>query len=387
MKKKPNKQKDELALLLETPNQPKIPKVGDIVMGTVLNVSKNEIHLDIDGMMTGVVRGKEIIDESANAGGLRVADTVQATVLELENERGELELSIREAGHVAAWNRLNELKKTGEVLNVPILDANKGGLIIRIGQVEGFLPVSQLTVEHYPRVEGGDKNRILEILKSYMGKEFRVKVLDVDEAEEKLIVSERAAWEESQQGVIAGYKIGDTIEGRVSGVADFGAFVEFGENLEGLVHISELAWQRIDHPRDVIKTGDSVTAKIIDIDRSKFSLSMKALKEDPWKKAIEKYRVGQVVKGKVMKINPFGLFVELDKEIHGLAHISELADKKVQNPSELVRVGDILKFKILNIDPDHHRLGLSLKAANVKQEKQEQLPAEGAIPQGQPKSA
>lgn len=369
---KKSKKMDEL---LSSADQKHIPKVGDLVEGKVISVSKNETHLDIDGLTTGVIRGRELIDESGISSNLKIDDVVQATVLELENERGEMELSFRQTGHKKAWDNLIKLQKEEKVIAAPITEANKGGLMVNVGKIEGFLPVSQLTIEHYPRIEGGDRNRILEALKQYVGHSLKVKIIDVNETENKLIVSEKAAWEDQQKAVLAGYKVGDVVKGKVTGVVDFGAFVEFGDKLEGLVHISELAWQRIDNPKDFIKVGDQVEAKIISIDGSKISLSTKALKEDPWKEAAKKYKVGQVVKGQVLKINPFGVFVELDKDIHGLAHISELSDKRITNPSEVVKEGQTLKFKILSIEPENHRLGLSIRAIKepAKKTKSEEI--------------
>ncbi len=355
--------KSKMEELLEHEEQPNVPKEGDVVEALVITVSSNEAHLDIDGLTTGVVRGKELIDESGTYSNLKNGDTVEATVLEVENENGEMELSFRQAGHKKAWDSLEKLLTDGAVISVSVTDANKGGLMAHVGRIEGFLPVSQLTVEHYPRVEGGDKSKILEMLGKFIGTELRVKIIDVDEVESKLIVSEKAAWEEKQQEKILGYKIGDIIEGAVTGVVDFGAFIEFGDKLEGLVHISELAWQRIENPRTFIKVGDKVKAKIISIDGSRLSLSMKALKEDPWRRALKLYKIGQVVKGMVLKINPFGVFVELDNDIHGLAHISELSDKRITDPSEIVTEGKEYKFKILSIEPDNHRLGLSMKTS------------------------
>lgn len=377
-----------------------IPKVGDVVKGRVLSVSKNEVHLDIDGMTTGVIRGRELFDESGEYSDLKIGDTANATVIEVENENDEMELSFRQAGHRKAWAELERLYKDRAVVDASITDANRGGLMVRLGRVTGFLPVSQLTTEHYPRVEGGDKNKILEILQTYVGQRFRVKIIDLHEQEDKLIVSEKAAMEEKQKELISQYKIGDVVEGTVTGVVDFGVFVEFGPKLEGLVHISELAWQRIDDPREMVKLGDHVNAKIIQIDGTKISLSIKRLLDDPWKHAVERYRVGQAVKGKVLKINPFGAFVELDPEIHGLAHISELADKMVRDPNDVVSVGKTYTFKILTIDPEHHRLGLSLKAmkagadnanqpergaaAEQQDGKAEEAGSPGAAPQTEP---
>ncbi|MFA6392353.1 MAG: S1 RNA-binding domain-containing protein [Patescibacteria group bacterium] len=361
-----------------------IPKLGEIVEGVVISVSKTEVHLDIDGITTGVVRGGELIDESGDCSNLKVGDKAQATVVELENENGQMELSFRHAGHKKAWDELERLVSEGVVVDAKIVEANKGGLIVKVGRVGGFLPVSQLIPEHYPRVEGGDRNKILEKLTSFIDQKFRVKVIDVDEKEEKLIVSEKAAWEEKQKDVLAQFEIGSVVEGVVTGVVDFGAFIEFGDGLEGLVHISELAWQRIDNPRDIIKQGDKVKASVIGIDGSKISLSMKKLQTDPWKEVVKKYKIGQIVKGKVLKINPFGAFIELDHDIHGLAHISELSDQLVHNPSDIVTIGDEYKFKILSIEPNNHRLGLSLKAAQEKSKK-EKPPVSTDLPDSEKK--
>lgn len=354
-----------------------LPKEGDVIEGKVMSASKNEVLLDIGGVAVGLIRGPELFDESGMYSDLKVGDTVQATVLELENEKGQLELSFREAGHKIAWDELKELMEEGKIVDAIILDANKGGLIVRVGRVSGFLPVSQLTTEHYPRVEGGNKSKILERLATYMGQAFKVKVIDVNEKENKMIVSEKAAWEEAQVEVLSKYKVGDMVEGVVTGVVDFGAFVEFDEGLEGLVHISELAWQRIDDPRDIVKVGDKVKAQIIGIDKSKISLSIRRLHNDPWKEAVTRYNVEQVVRGKVLKLNPFGAFIELDKDIHGLAHISELSWKKINAPSDVLKVGETYDFKILSIEPDDHRLGLSLKATqeppkSMKKEEKEE---------------
>lgn len=344
-------QDDSLAPLLH------YPKVGDVVKGTVIAVGRNEIRIDINGMAIGLVRGPEL-DPSMH---LTVGDDVEATVIDLDNEFGELELSLKGADRKKSWDKLRELMAANNPVAVKVLEANKGGLIIRIEGVGGFLPVSQLSPENYPRVSGGEKGKILEKLKSLVGTNIDVKIIDVNEEGDKLIVSEKAVWETKQVSVLSKYKVGDKVEGDVTAVTDFGAFVRFDENLEGLVHISEIAWQRIDHPRDVLKVGDHVAAEIINIEGSKIFLSMKKLVDDPWKSVGERFKVGQMVKGRVLKINPFGLFVELDPDIHGLAHISELSTKPVKDVNEIARVGDEFEFRIVSIEPENHRLGLSLK--------------------------
>ncbi len=339
-----------------------LPKVGDMIEGTVVNVGKSEVQVDINGIATGVVRGFELVDESGEYSDLSVGDTVLATVLDLENEHGSIELSFRSAGHKKAWDSLTVLMKSGEVIGAKIGEANKGGLMVTVGKIQGFLPVSQLSPEHYPRIQGGDKNKILERLKTYVGDTFEVKIIDINDEEEKLIVSEKAVWEEKQRDVISSYKVGDTVEGAVTVITDFGVFVEFGEGLEGLVHISELAWQRIEDPHDIVKRGQVIKAEIIKIEGSKIFLSMKKLIKDPWSGVTERYSVGMRVKGKVLKINSFGLFVELDPDIHGLAHISELSNKSISDPHDIAKIGDVLDFAIVSIKPEEHRLGLSIKA-------------------------
>lgn len=351
-----------MAQLLEQHTSIVLPKVGDTVEGKVISTAKNEVCIDINGLAVGVVRGPELFDESGDFSNLNLGDTVSTTVLDLENENGQLELSFRQAGHKKAWDKLKILMENHDVVEAQIMDANKGGLIIRVGRVSGFLPVSQLSVEHYPRVEGGNKAKILERLQDYVTQHFKVKVIDVDEAEEKLIVSEKVAKAEQQQEKIAQYKVGDKVSGKITGVVDFGAFVEFGDNLEGLVHISEIAWQRIDDPKDYLKVGDEVNAEIISIDNNKISLSIRNLIEDPWLAVAAHYKVGDVVKGIVLKLNPFGAFVELDRDIHGLAHISELSYRKLSSPAEILNINEVYEFKIISIEPGKHRLGLSYKS-------------------------
>lgn len=333
------------------------PQVGEVVHGKVIAVGRNEVRVDINGLAVGLVRGPELDPQAL----LTIGDEVDATVIDLDNEFGELELSLKGAGRKKTWERLKEIFTSGAIVQVRITEANKGGLIVRLEGLSGFLPVSQLSPEHYPRVQGGEKTRILEKLKELVAQEMDAKVIDVNEEEGKFIVSEKAVWETRQESVISKYKVGDTVEGTVTAVTDFGAFVKFDANLEGLVHISEIAWQRIDHPRDVLKVGDRVRAEIINIEGSKIFLSMKKLVDDPWLRVGDKYKVGQWVKGRVLKINPFGLFVELDPDIHGLAHISELSDKPVKDVNEVARTGDEFEFRIVSIDPINHRLGLSLK--------------------------
>ncbi len=366
--KKMTKENDNniMEKLLNDKKAKEMPKVGDIVKGKVLSAGKNEVYVDLEGLTGGLVRGRELVDESGEFSKLKPGDEVVATVIDLENEKGLLELSFKSAGHQRAWQILNDIKDKKKVIEVKVKEANKGGLMVSFGQSLGFLPVSQLSKEHYPRVEGGNKNKILEKLKLLVDKKIKVKIIDVDEKEEKIIFSEKEVYSEDKKEQLAKYKVGDKVECTVTALVDFGVFVEFGEGLEGLIHISELAWQRISHPKDLFKVGDKIKAQIIGIDGERVTLSAKKLVEDPWKKAAEKYKVGDIVKGKVLKIDKFGVFVELDKDIHGLAHISELSDKKIGKPEEVVQVGKSYNFKILSLEPENHRLGLSMKAIDEK---------------------
>lgn len=348
-----------------------LPKINELIEGKVIEIGRNEVYLDIDGTTTGVIRGPELFDESGEFSNLKKGDKIVATVIDLENEKGLMELSFRYASHKKAWNNLEEIVKKQEPIIVKITSANKGGLIVHFGKIQGFLPVSQLKPEHYPRVEGGDKNKILEKLKSFAGQDMQVKIITVDEKDEKLIVSEKEiSTIEKDKSVQKKYKVGDVIEGKISGLVDFGAFITFNKNQEGLVHISELAWQRIDHPQDIVTIGDKLKAEIIDITKdNKISLSIRKLVKDPWKKIKQKYSIGQQVEGKILKINPFGLFIELDPEIHGLAHISELSDKPIKDITKIANIDDVLKFKIVSIHPEDHRLGLSLIKQQIKNKK------------------
>lgn len=366
----PNSDKKSASLssfktLLET-YQVDIPKVDDVVECHVIAVDKGSIRLDIEGVTVGVVRGRELFSESKEYANLKVGDKVEATVVDLENENGEMELSFRIAGYQRAWNKMKKCMDEGLTVKSRVLSANKGGLMMQVEALAAFMPVSQLSPENYPRVSGGDKSRILEKLQKLIGKELEVKVIDVNEKEEKLIVSEKAVWEDSQKAVLESYKLGDTVQGEVSALTSFGAFIKFGNNLEGLVHISEIAWKRIDHPRDMLKVGDQVTAQIIQLDKSKIYLSIKRLVDDPWKKVKDKYKVGDVTKGKILKVEPFGLMVALDEEIHGLAHISELSDKAIASIKEEFNVGDVRDFEIVSLEPPEHRLGLRLAGVKSK---------------------
>ncbi|MCK5211139.1 S1 RNA-binding domain-containing protein, partial [Candidatus Parcubacteria bacterium] len=269
----------------------------------------------------------------------------------------------RFAGQEKAWTGLREAHKDHGVIKIKIADANRGGLLAKYRQIPGFLPVSQLAPENYPRVNGGDKGKILERLRSFVGKEFEVKVMTLDEKDDKIIFSEKEAWNEKQKDVINKYKVGTVIEGTITAITDFGVFISFGENLEGLIHISELAWQRIDDPSDLYKVGDTIKAEVISLENSKIFLSAKKLLQDPWENVNKKFKAGQIVEGKVLKVNPFGLFVSLDADIHGLAHVSQLELEPKERINDKYKSGEKRIFEIVSIEPKDHRLGLAYNKA------------------------
>lgn len=353
-----------------------LPPVGEMVKGTVISIDNGAVRLDINGLITGIVRGSELFAESNEYANIEVGQDIEATVLEQENETGEMELSFRIAGQQRVWDTVQKYMDDELTIKARVIAANKGGLMMKVDALTGFMPVSQLAPENYPRVQGGDKNRILEHLQGFIGQGMDVKVIDVNQKDEKLIVSEKAVWEDDQKAVLESYNIGDEIEGEISALTSFGAFMKFGQGLEGLIHISEIVWQRIDHPKDVLKVGQQVKVQIIDLNKSKIYLSMKRLVEDPWKSVKDKYSVGQKIEGTIHKVEPFGLMVQLDADIHGLAHISALANRPIRDPKELedmFKVGEKREFEIMTIDPAEHRLGLKL--AGVKSpERRERKP-------------
>ncbi|TES95364.1 S1 RNA-binding domain-containing protein [Patescibacteria group bacterium] len=343
-------------------------KENETVKGKVVEIRDNQVLLDIGGMTTGVISGRELNDGLGTTDELKVGDEITATVIDLEDEDGQMVLSLRQAGREKLWETLKERMEKKEIFACSVAEANKGGLMVEVGGIKGFLPVSQLIPEHYPRVEGGNKEEILSLLQQFVDKKMDVVIINVDPQERKLILSEKEAVKDEQQKKLKKLKEGDAVEGEVSGVVDFGFFVRF-DGMEGLVHISEISWDKVEHPSDYVKIGDKVKVSILGIEDDRVSLSMKRLTKDPWVEEAKKYKVGQRVKGKVTRITPFGAFVKLDDKVDGLVHISELSSKKVDNPEEILSAGNESEFKIISLEPEEHRLGLSLKALEEKSDK------------------
>lgn len=359
-----------------------LPKRGDIVEGAVLEKKGSRLYLDLGASGTGLVFGREYYDAQDIVRGLAPGDRVTAKVVDADNEEGYVELSLREAGREKNWQELKRLMDTGEAVKLKVTDANRGGLILAHLGVQGFLPASQLSQEHYPRVEGGDKEKIFGALKELVGRELEVSVIDLNPIEGKLIFSEKFRETEAIRQRLAGYHVGDVVQGEVAGIVSFGAFVKFGDGPEGLVHVSEIDWQLISNPADVLKVGEAVTAKIIGISGDKVSLSLKALKEDPWSKIAGKYKPGDVIAGMVTKFNPFGAFVKLDEEIQGLAHISEFGSEAKMK--EVLRLGEPHQFRVLAVDAKEHRMALGLVRDEPEPQPETATPAADDAPPAGP---
>ena len=330
-----------------------LPKRGDVLVGEVMSSSKNNILVDLDSLGTGIIYPSEFYDNSNKS--LKKGDQISVILLEMENEDGYRELSLKQAQMTSAWEDIREKKEKGEVISTQILNINKGGLIAEVNGVQGFLPLSQLSPEHYPKVENGDVTKIVQNLQKFKGQIFNVKILDFSEAENKLIVSEKAVMSDKLKEEIARFKIGDIVDGVVTDVTDFGAFVKVGENIEGLIHISEIDWKIIDNPRDYLKVGDVAKAKIISTENGRVSLSLKALKEDPWEKVEEQFKVGQTTEGEVARVTNYGLLVKVSEQIVGLIPAAELSGKKDWFP----KIGDKISVAIVNIEPKEHKMLLT----------------------------
>lgn len=333
---------------------------GDVVEGSVIAVDKHEIWLDLGSRGTGLVIGREI----EQTHDIKPGDTVSASILDTESDDGHLILSLKKVAKEKGWEALAERMESGEVFETRPYDANKGGLLIEVDGIRGFLPVSQLSAENYPRVSGADKDEILHRLNQLIAKPLQVRVLDLNRRDNKLIVSEKAARREDTESKVAKLEVGQVVKGMVTGVVDFGIFANV-DGVEGLVHISEIAWDRVENPSTYVKVGQEIEAKIIAIDRDKLSLSMKQLQADPWISEVKGLKVGSEVEGKITRITPFGAFVQVTPVVEALVHISELSEDHVDDPNKLVKLGETKTFRIITIDPETHKLSLSLKSKDT----------------------
>ncbi len=351
-------------LLKDSPNIV-FPVPGTLIDGTVTDIYKNKVLVDLGGISTGIIAGKEVHDSMNTLEELNAGDTVSAYVIDPENPDGLVVLSLRKASQEKSWRKFVDAYDSGEVIQVKANEANKGGLLLEIDGIKGFIPVSQLAPMHYPRVNGADSNEILKRLQSLAGVEFNVKVINVDNDNGKLILSEKAAMREQRDVSLGKLKVGQKIKGKISGIVKFGIFVAF-EGLEGLVHISEIAWGHVKDPSEFGKIGEEVEVLVIGIEGEKISLSMKRLTPDPWLEAAKNFKVGKVVEGEINKVTQFGAFMQLNEEINGLIHLTEISDEEIDDASKFINVGEKVNAKVISVDPDEHRIGLSIKALSDK---------------------
>lgn len=333
-------------------------KAGDVVEGEVSSVRKHEVWIDLGANGVGVVMRREI----GHGQTLEEGQKVVTSVVDPEMDEGYALLSMRRAAKDRGWDELQRVFDNQEIIEISPYDANRGGLLVELEGIRGFLPVSQLAAGHYPRVSGADKDEILQKLNALTNKPLRVRILDISRKDNKLIFSEKEAVKDDMQQRFAKLKVGDTVEGVVTGVIDFGAFVNV-DGIEGLIHISEISWERVEDPRDYVKTGQTIEAKIIAIDKDRLSLSLKQMSEDPWLKEVKAFKKGDVVEGKVTRITPFGAFVQLSPSVEALVHVSEMSDEEGVDPEKIFQLNEKKKFKVLDIDTEGRKIALSLKEA------------------------
>jgi len=339
-----------------------LPKTGQTIEGKIMDSDHFAVYVDLNAIGTGIIFGKEYYAAKDILRKLNPGDDIKAKIIAVDQEEGFIELSLRDAQKEGSWESLKGIETNNETIAINIEGANKGGLLAEYQGIKGFLPLSQLSIQNYPRVKDGDATEILKHLQELVGKSLEVKIIDVSSQENKLIFSEKAVTSKEINDLLDNYKVGDIVKGKITGIAEFGAFIKFpvtekgkedGLQAEGLIHISELDWQLIDSVSEIVKVGDIVDAKVSDISKDgRVSLSLKALKEDPWKDIETKFKKGDIVEGIVVKINQLGAFIEIAPKIRGLVHLSEL-----QNP-DVLKKDNKYKFEITTLDSENHRMGL-----------------------------
>lgn len=336
---------------------PATPNLNDTVEGPVISIDKAAVYVDLAPYGTGIIYGREFANARDIVRKVNIGDKVAAKVVGIDNVEGYIELSLKEAKQAIIWNEAEEAIKNKSLIEVMITDANKGGLIILWQGIQGFLPASQLKPEHYPRIVDGDKDKILEELRKMVNTKIQVTIIGATPKEGKLIFSEKSPTQKDKEKIIGKYTVGDEVSGEVTGTVDFGIFVKIEEGLEGLVHISELDWSLVEDPRALYKVGETVKVKIIEIKDNKISLSVKALKPNPWVEASKKYKKDALVKGVIIKYNRHGALASIEEGIAGLVHVSEFgSDEKLRETLEL---GKTYNFKITLFDVKDQKMALA----------------------------
>ena len=330
-------------------------KKNDAVEGKIIGTGRSRVFIDLSPFGTGIIFGKEFLKSKNALKNLKIGDLVSAKISEMENEDGYIELSLNQVREKEAWEKVKELKQKNEVLKVRVKGAKKGGLLTEYEGIQAFIPVSQLAPENYPRIEGADKDKILQELQKFVGKLIEVKVLDFDFKENKLIFSERAKELDKIKKLIEGYKVNDVVEGEITGIADFGLFVKFDkQGLEGFAHISELDWFLIDDPRNYFKVGEKVKAKIVRIDEERIFLSLKALKDNPYTDLEKKIKKDDIISGEIVRFSPNGALVKLKSNLQGLVPLATF--KSTEEMIEKLELNKKYKFIVVSIDKDKFKI-------------------------------
>jgi len=332
------------------------PQVDALVEGPVISIQKSSVYIDLAPFGTGIIYGREFINAKDIIKKVNIGDVVKAKVVSVDNEEGYIELSLKEAKQALIWSEADKIIKAKTTLELTIKEANKGGLILEWQGIAGFLPASQLKSDHYPRVEDSDKDKILKALKLLIGKRINVVMISALPKEGKLIFSEKDNNPEERKEIVGKYTVGDEVECAVAGIVDFGVFLKLEEGLEGLVHISEIDWGLVEDPRNMFKVGDTIKAKIIEIKDGKISLSIKALKENPWKEFENTLKKGDIVSGVVIKFNKHGALISIKQGVAGLAHNSGFgSEEKLKKTLEL---GKTYNFQVTLFEPKDQRMTL-----------------------------
>ena len=360
----PNNNQTMESLLKEQELSVELPQAGEIRTGVIASLSPSQILVSIGAKSEGVISGKELEQLSpTDREVLKVGQQVYVFIVNPEDASGNVVLSLKRAQEQISWDRVEKMLEDDRVIDSKITGFNKGGLIVAVEGLRGFVPASQISAMRRAQSSGDTPEQRWQKM---IGQPISVRVIEVDRERRRLILSERAASSESRQSikerVIDELEEGKVYTGRVTSLANFGAFVNIN-GADGLVHLSELSWDHVDHPREVLEVGQEVKVKVINVDREKkrIGLSIRALEDDPWRHRVEKYSVGQLVEGVITRLTKFGAFARLESDIEGLIHISEISEHRVEHPKEVLKEGEVVALRVIRIDPDQHRIGLSLR--------------------------
>lgn len=353
----PKSSKKETLMATLAREVPARPTIGDVVEGPVVAFGRARVFIDLHPFGTGVIYGREYLSARDTLKNVNIGDTIAAKIVDAENQDGYIELSLREARQALIWAEAESAIAEKKVFSLPVTDANKGGIIIGWQGINGFLPASQLSPEHYPRVPDGNQDKILIELQKLVGQNIDVQIITANAKEQKLIFAEKGASDFERESLVEKYRVDDVCEGEITGATDFGVFVKVEEGLEGLVHISEMDWALVEDPKSRYKVGDKVKVKVIEVKDGKVSLSIKALTQDPWEGVTEKYKKGQKVEAVVIKYNKHGALASIEEGVAGLVHVSEFESEA--DLRDKLALGKVYPFTITVFEPKERRMTLS----------------------------